>query len=126
MRFLWFFLLTGCSLDAVIAEHRLNTYAAVAQNGELNKVLTGSALESAIQSRELVRELGLKSVGASEFSGTWSLSEQRFVSCLDVSGTSFFSATGEPVVLDRILRQEVLVSFEGDKVSEFELTGSKC
>lgn len=118
--------LLGCS-SVEPAEKVLNDYAAVAmEQSLLPHHLTGSALISARETADLIQSLGLRASGSSHFSHTKKVWDNRFESCLDVSATQFFDASGVPVFLDRIERQLVLVSFSGGKISELELEGAPC
>jgi hypothetical protein len=120
-------LLSGCTTSPNSAEESLNQYALAAANGyEFDELLVGQALESALETRELIAALGLESFGASRFSQTKSLGENWFSSCLDVSATSFRDANGEQLLLDRLERQLVLAKFEKGRVADLQLEGVSC
>ena len=120
-------LLSGCTTSATSAEQSLNKYALAAANGyEFDELLVGQALESALETRELIATLGLESFGSSRFSQTKSIGQDRFSSCLDVSATSFRDANGEQLLLDRLERQLVLVKFENGRVADLQLEGVSC
>lgn len=120
-------LLTSCASEAAIAERKLNEYAANATEAkQLANHLTGAALESAIQTIEYLDQSGLSSKGSVRFSATTILDADQVRSCLDVSGTSFFDATGAPVIVERIPRQLVEVQFERQLISDLRLTGEPC
>lgn len=120
-------LLTSCASPELLAERSLNKYANVASDPiEVSNHLTGEALESALQTIELMAELGLSPRGQSQFSQTLITGDGLFRSCLDVSGTSFVYQDGSPVFLDRIDRQLVEVSFEDELISDLRLTGAPC
>lgn len=129
MRFLPLLLvvLTGCSQPAVEVESLLNSYAIAAANqADLSEHLAGSALIAAEQSAELITELGLRSFGSSRFSETTRLSDSRYRSCLDVSATSFRDANDQPLLLERLERQLVIISVTEGKISNLELEGTPC
>jgi hypothetical protein len=129
MRFLLLLplVLTGCSSGQDVVEATLNDYAIAAANqSDLTRFLSGDALESAIESEQLLRELGLKSYGASTFSLTRELGGDRFESCLDVSATSFRDAAGEEVLLERKERQIVNLWIQEGKISDLRLSGEPC
>ena len=116
----------GCS-SVEPAEKVLNDYAAVAmEHSLLQDHLTGSALISAVETADLIESLGLRASGRSHFSHTHKVGKNRYESCLDVSATRFFDASGAPVFLDRMERQRVVVTLSEGKISELELEGSKC
>jgi hypothetical protein len=120
-------LLAGCSNSTQSAEAVLNDYAlAAANSADLSSYLTGPALESANQSAELIRELGLTSYGATNFSRTTELAPDLYQSCLDVSATSFRDGYGDLLQLERVERQLVEVRFSDGKVSNLELLGAPC
>lgn len=119
-------LLMGCS-NVEPAETVLNEYASVAMEHSLLKDhLTGSALTSAIETADLIESLGLRPSGKSHFSNTRKVGANRYESCLDVSATKFFDASGAPVFLNRLERQRVLVTLSEGKISELELAGEPC
>ena len=125
-RFVPVILLMGCS-SVDPAEDVLNDYAAVAmEQSLLPNHLTGSALISARETADLIESLGLRPSGTSNFSQTQIAGVNRYRSCLDVSETKFFDASGVPVFLDRIERQLVLVTLSEGKISELELDGTPC
>jgi hypothetical protein len=120
-------LLAGCSNSTQTAEAVLNDYAlAAASSADLSSYLTGPALESANQSAELIRELGLTSYGATHFSRTTELAPDLYQSCLDVSETSFRDGYGDLLELERVERQLVEAKFSDGKVSNLELLGAPC
>jgi hypothetical protein len=120
-------LLTGCSSATQTVDAVLNDYAlAAANNADLTGYLTGPALESANQSAELIRELGLTGYGSTRFSQTTELAPDLYRSCLDVSETSFRDGSGDLVELERLERQLVEVEFSDGKVSNLELLGAPC
>lgn len=120
-------LLAGCTSPASSAEQSLNQYAQAAANGHgFDDLLVGQALESALETRELISELGLESFGTSRFFNTKHLGADRFRSCLDVSATSFRDSNGERLLLDRLERQLVLVRFENGLVADLQLEGVSC
>jgi hypothetical protein len=108
-------------------ESMLNDYALEAANQQdLSPYLVGDALKSAIESEELLSELGLIGFGASQFTLTKQLEDDLFESCLDVSATSFRDLAGEIVNLERKERQLVRVNITAGKISNLQLTGATC
>lgn len=119
--------LSGCSSQSELVESQLNAYAVGASRGaDLTQWLTGNALQSAMQSAQLVKELGLTSYGSSRFSETVILDQDLFESCLDLSGVQFRDAGGELLVPPSPVRQLVEVSMQRDLVSNIELSGVLC
>ena len=119
--------LSGCTSQAEVVESQLNGYALASSRGEdLTSWLTGNALESSLKSSALVQELGLTGYGSSRFSETRQLAQDRFESCLDVSGTQFRDSNGENLEVARLERQLVEISLQGDLVSEILLSGAAC
>lgn len=125
--FLFALLLSGCSSPAQVVEYQLNAYAlAASRDADSSSWLTGKALESALQSSELKRSLGLSAYGVSHFSQTELIAEGRYRSCLDVSGTQFRAANGTLLETSRLNRQLVVVLRQGDLVSDITLSGVPC
>lgn len=119
--------LSGCTSQAEVVESQLNGYALASSRGaDLTFWLTGNALESSLKSSVLVQERGLTSYGSSRFSQTKQIAEDKFESCLDVSGSQFRGASGEVLKIARLERQLVEVSRQGDLVSEILLSGTPC
>jgi hypothetical protein len=108
-------LLVGCSTNqSAMFEEKLNAYAVAAADpkADLEKHLSGAALESAIEARELLLELGLSQLGISKFSKVSVSGENQVTGCLDVSKVSFVDEELKPVNLEgRIERQKILASF---------------
>jgi hypothetical protein len=120
-------LLSGCSSQAAVVEQRLNQYAqAAANDANLEQLLAGQALQSAIETRALIDSLGLQSFGSTRFLDTKKVSGDWFTSCLDVSGTSFRDANGEQLFLERLERQVVRVQFTAGKVADLKLEEEPC
>lgn len=120
-------LLSACSTGVQPVEQTLNQYALAATNrAELPKYLTGSALVSAIESLNLIEQLGLISRGWSSFSDTKQVSSGNYSSCLDVSEARFFVASGDELKLDRLERQLVIVKVVDDKIADLRLEASAC
>lgn len=120
-------LLTGCTNPAAELETVLNDYAVASANqADLTPYLVDQALQSELETRKLLDDLGLISFGASSFSETTQIETAKFLSCLDVSRTSFQTFSGEPVLLDRISRQIVEIGTTGSKVSNLSVTGLAC
>jgi hypothetical protein len=119
--------LTGCTTTSTDVERSLNEYALAATTGsDLQGLLVGDALASALETRALISSLGLQSFGSSRFSDTKELGNGWFRSCLDVAGTSFRDANGEPLFLERLERQKVRVEFVEGQISRLELEGEPC
>lgn len=119
--------LTGCVSQVAVLEKDLNAYALSAALGaDLSPHLVGAALTSARQSVELMENFGITSYGSAEFSETSMISDNLFVSCLDVSGTQFRNVLGEPVMLERIDRQLVEIQLEGGRISALTPSGASC
>lgn len=119
--------LTGCTTTSTDAERSLNDYALASTTGsDLQGLLVGDALASALETRALISSLGLQSFGSSRFSDTRSLGKGWFSSCLDVAGTSFRDASGEQLFLERLERQKVRVEFVEGQISRLELEGEPC
>lgn len=119
--------LTACSSHEALVEDQLNAYAAISTDrAQLPLHLSGAALESAIESLDLLDELALVSRGASSFTDTQRLSNNRYRSCLDVSNTQFFTTSGDPVVLERTERQSVEIGLTSGLISDIELMEQPC
>jgi len=102
-------LLAGCTPPLDTYQRALDTYATNASDGDLESTLTGSALQTAKQSQDLLREIGWIQVGKSRFEDTKLAGESTVVSCLDVSGVSFIDVSGRAISPqqrdDRLLMQ---------------------
>lgn len=119
--------LAGCSNSNFDAEGLLNSYAANStKRSMLANHLTGDALLSGHQTLDLISELGLLPAGSSEFSQTEQVSNGVYLTCLDVSNTSFSDFTGAEVPLDRLERQRVRVEFSGSLIADLALLGEPC
>jgi hypothetical protein len=94
-------LLAGCSSPIELYQHALDEYSAASAEGNLRLTLTGSALHSASQSQQFLKELGWTQLGQSKFEQTQLVGEGLVTSCLDVSGISFIDSSGVPVAIDR-------------------------
>ena len=133
---LWLLVLAlgGCSVNqASFFEKRLNDYAiaAATRNEDLGNHLTGSALESALETREFLLELGLTQLGVAVFSEVVMAGQNQVTGCLDVSKVSFLDANQKLMDLSgRLERQKVLATFEdGDhshRLSELEVGLGSC
>lgn len=95
-------MLTGCTPSIDSYQIALDSYSETAFRGDLEASLTGAALHQASQSRGVVIELGWTQVGKSQFGETSLQSENKVLSCLDVSGVSFVDSAGVAVMLERV------------------------
>ena len=127
-------LLMGCAQNrGSVFQEKLNDYAAMAADPSepLDRHLTGSALKSAIETRELLLELGLSQIGISKFSGVIASGVSQAKGCLDVSAVRFLDSNQEPFdVSGRMERRQITASFikVGDDLllSELEVGVGRC
>ena len=97
MRFIWILvLLAGCAVvsDSSKVQTQLDGYATAAATGVgLEKFLAGAALDSAIQSAELMQSLGYRQVGLARFELAGAEAGSAH-GCLDLSSVSVVDAGG--------------------------------
>ncbi|MCF8529455.1 MAG: hypothetical protein K9G13_06085 [Aquiluna sp.] len=111
----------------------LNLYAIEASTNSprFDRILEGDALESAIQTQELIASMGLIQLGHSSFSQTTLISADQFESCLDVSATRFVYENGEdfpiPERMERQLMRAKFVERSSEvKINLLEMVGREC
>ena len=119
--------------SALELEALLNSYAeeAAKPDPNFNSLLSGDALESAIQTQDLIKSMDLRQLGPSRFSNTRILSKGTLESCLDLGRTGFEDSNGEIISFqDRIDRQLARASFitqeSGIKISLIEVGFGQC
>jgi hypothetical protein len=127
-------LLAGCSNPESALQSSLDQYArltATSPSSDLRSVLSGNALAAALESRNLLTELGQLQIGEASFQILKIQSESKALVCLDVSKIQFENQSGE--IVQNPIRQEkveLAVTFQkiGPKalISDFQLTGQKC
>jgi hypothetical protein len=120
-------LLTGCTsnfdhqlLLADYARHSIDKTL-------LSNYLEGDALESALNSVDLLKELDLSQRGVAHFDDVRSFGPELAQACLDVSAVSFLNSSGQVIELEnRIPRQAVTLWFnaESKKISRLEVGGA--
>lgn len=124
MRFVWVLvLLAGCAVvsDSSKVQPQLDGYAAAAATGAgLEKFLAGAALESAIQSAELMHSLGYRQVGLARFELA-SAEDGSAEGCLDLSSVSVVDSAGALVSG----RQSQRIGFFVDYDDRFLITDLK-
>lgn len=135
-------ILSGCAQKSGVSmpqdlvvkiDTALNLYAieTLTNSPRFDRVLEGDALESAIQTQELVTSLGLIQLGHSSFSETTLISADQFESCLDVSATRFVYENGEDFPMpERMERQLIRAKFTERssevKINLLEMVGREC
>lgn len=89
-------ILTGCAVvDIDGVANSLNQYAQTATTvSSLDQVLTGSALQSAVQSAQLLEKLKISQSGVASFE-LQQASGGQARGCLDLSNVQFLSPSGE-------------------------------
>lgn len=121
-------LLTACAPATAPYQAVLDSYASSAFQGDLQATLTGAALHDASESRRLLVELGWTQVGVSRFEQTQLASDNRAISCLDVSGVRFIDSAGSEVSLrrerDRILMEVDFTESQPPLVARMQEVGS--
>ncbi len=121
------FLLTGCTSNfdhqSLLADYARNSI----DKTLLSNYLEGDALESALNSVDLLEELDLNQRGVAHFDDVRSYGPELAQACLDVSTVSFLNSSGQVVELEnRIPRQAVTLWFnaESKKIFRFEVGGA--
>ena len=94
----------------------------------LANYLEGDALESALNSVNLMQELDLIQSGVAKFEDVQSHGSELAEACLDVSSVSFRNSSGREVELEnRIPRQVVTLWFNPESKRIFRLeVGGEC
>lgn len=90
------FLLTGCAQEQT-AEQALSRYLELSDAGlpqQFDQVLTGQAMEAAMQADDVLAELDLIQSGQTEFFDLEQTREDSWIFCLDVSDTKIFDQSG--------------------------------
>ena len=90
------FLLTGCAQEQT-AEQVLSRYLELSDAGlpqQFDQVLTGQAMEAAMQADDVLAELDLTQSGQTEFFDLEQTSENSWTFCLDLSDTKIFDQNG--------------------------------
>lgn len=121
-------LLTGCTAtfdhQVLLAEYARNA----TDKTMLANYLEGDALESALNSVNLMQELDLIQSGVAKFEDVQSHGSELAEACLDVSSVSFRNSSGREVELEnRIPRQVVTLWFNPESKRIFRLeVGGEC
>ncbi|MFZ9744580.1 MAG: hypothetical protein ACO3BY_03550 [Aquiluna sp.] len=121
-------ILTGCAaVDFERVEESLNQYAQSATKiSALEKVLTGGALQSAIESAQLLEELKISQSGIASFE-LQEASGGKAKGCLDLSEVQFVDAGGEYLPVQREPRVRFSASYTPDfLISELEVSEQPC
>jgi hypothetical protein len=121
-------ILSGCAaVDFERVEESLNQYAQIATKiSALEKVLTGGALQSAIESAQLLEELQISQSGIASFE-LQEASAGNAKGCLDLSKVQFVDSSGEFLPLQREPRVKFSASYTPDfLISELEVSEQPC
>ncbi len=129
MRWLVFLpILTGCApVDFERVEESLNQYAQSATKiSVLEKVLTGGALQSAVEGAQLLEELQISQSGIASFE-LQEASAGKAKGCLDLSEVQFVDSSGEFLPLQREPRVKFSARYTPDfLISELEVSEQPC
>jgi hypothetical protein len=124
--------LTGCSAPEAVLSDALLGYAQSAESGYgFDKYLTGEALDSAIQTQELLDELGLISMGQAKFNELELVGKTSAKACMDLRAITVVDSSGLLADLPpRANQLAVLIQFQdiGDQlfITSLEVKGAKC
>ncbi len=103
----------------------LERYAGMGgSDSELDEVLTGSALVSALETQELLDSVGYLRLGRPSFE-VKGLSGESSLVCMDLSGVAIVNAEGEQVETTRE-RLQVSVELEDGLINTFQVGDSEC
>jgi hypothetical protein len=94
-------LLAGCASPLSDYQSALDGYAKVSAVGDLTPYLVGSALQSGVQSQQLLKDMGWRQRGTAQFGELRLSGPGEALSCLDVSGVYFEDAANQIIELDR-------------------------
>lgn len=132
--FLAAFFLTGCAQQTP-AEELLSEYLEISDAGledEFDRVLVGSALNSALDANSLMQQLSLSQSGDTDFYAFQALDDGTYAFCLDVSKTKLIDSSGADVTpVDRPLQVPMVMKtdyFTGSsKITELDIRRfSRC
>lgn len=124
--------LSGCSAQESAFDEVLIGYAQSAESGYgFDQYLVGEALDSAIQTQELLDELGLTSIGQAEFSGLKPMGDNSATACMNLSAISVVDSFGLLADLPpRANQVAVLLQFQNvnDRlfISNLEVGDASC
>lgn len=121
-------ILSGCApVDFERVEESLKQYAQSATKiSALEKVLTGGALQSALESAQLLEELQISQSGIASFE-LQEASGGKARGCLDLSKVQFVDSSGEYLPLQREPRVKFSASYTPDfLISELEVSEQPC
>lgn len=128
------FLLTGCT-QQLPAEDLLSEYLEISDSGleeEFDRVLAGSALNSAVDANLLMKQLDLSQSGETDFYAFEAVEQGTYSFCLDVSKTTLIDSNGIDMTPDeRPLQVPMLMKTDyfsgGSKITELDIRRfSKC
>ena len=122
------FLLTGCAQEQT-AEQALSRYLELSDAGlpqQFDQVLTGQAMEAAMQADDVLAELDLIQSGQTEFFDLEQTREDSWIFCLDVSDTKIFDQSGNDLTPPNRLTQlpmmmKVDSSGSATKITQLEI-----
>ena len=132
--FLFPFLLLGCAQQES-AEELLDHYLQLSDAGAIegfDELLTGSALNSAVQANEVIRELELEQVGETSFHSFQDLGNGEYGFCLDVSNTRLIDSSGNDLTPEQRppqvpMKMRIESFAHGSKISELDIRRfSRC
>jgi hypothetical protein len=124
--------LAGCSNPEADLTNALSGYAQSAESGyDFDQYLVGEALDSAIQTQELLDELGLASMGQAEFKGLELVGETFAKACMDLGAITVVDSFGLLADLPpRANKLAVLIQFQdiSDQIfiSSLKVGDEKC
>ncbi len=130
--FLSLVFLTGCSAPGANLHDALSGYAQSAESGYgFDQYLVGEALDSAIQTQEMLDELGLVSMGQAEFKELELVGKTSAMACMDLSALTVVNSFGLPADLPpRANQLAVLIQFQDINnqlfISSLEVGEAKC
>ncbi len=126
--------LSGCTQE-ISAEDLLSEYLEISDAGledEFDRVLAGSALNSAIEANLLMKQLDIRQAGETRFYAFESLEEGSHAFCLDVSKTKLLDSNGRDVTpIDRPAQVPMKMQTDsvsgGSKITELDIRRfSRC